>query len=227
MIMDAGIKLYYIAINALQSLGRRKGYFTSFVMIGLLFFLFFFTWNWIGFFSAWIDLENIFFEKAVEAGESGTFQSLIMLLTILKFGASIICFFLFLATLLYIKSFYRQKAAIEEEEILIKRLLGECSSIIALEFTLEGFYVLTAIGGIAIALSSAVFKRLISDFQKIGVFKGVGEAFTLDLLSEGFLLVMLLSLALFLVFHSVNRQADSEQLQSSVGKASEREQLES
>ncbi|WP_086347523.1 hypothetical protein [Candidatus Enterococcus clewellii] len=213
MLTEVSMILYYTVTSSFRSLVRRRGYFSSFIMIGLLFFLFFFSWKWVDFFSSWIILETVLQEMAKE-DEAASFQPLILLLTILRTGTILVCFFLFLAVILYTKHFYKQKAGIEQEEIVIKRLLGERSAIIASEFVLEAGYILVFFGSISLVLSTIIFKKLLRDIQVLGAFQNVVERFDPHHGIEFLLFLVVICLTLLSIFYTVYRQADREALAS-------------
>lgn len=209
MFADTGIKIYYIGRNAFFSLIRRKGYIYSYVMIGLLFFLFFFAWKWVGFFSSWIDLETAF-QKAAAPEDAYSFQPLLLLLSILRVGAIIISVFLALAVVLYTKHFYKQKAVIEQEELFVKRLLGESTPVIALEFVLEAGYVLIFFGSVALILSIITFQKLIQDIHALGAFQKVVEVFHVHTALEILWLFSIIGMVLSSIFYAVYRQVNNE-----------------
>lgn len=209
MFADTGIKMYYTGRNAFFSLIRRKGYVSSYVMIGLLFFLFFFAWKWVGFFSSWTDLETRL-QEAAAPEDAYSYQPLLLLLSILRVGAIIVSVFLMLAVVLYTKHFYKQKAVIEQEELFIKRLLGESTPVIALEFVLEAGYVLFFFGGVALVLSSIVFQKLIEDIHTLGAFQKVVEVFKVHHGIEIVWLFSMIGMVLIFIFYAVSRQINNE-----------------
>lgn len=204
------IKLYYMVRDSFYSLIRRKGYLSSFVMIFLLFFLVSFSWKGISFFSSWIDLERSLQEKAPDL-EASSFQPLILLLTILKTGTLVVSIFLILAAILYSKHFYKQKAGIEQEELLTKRLLGETSSIISLTFMLEAGYVLLLLGSAALVLGTQVFQRLLADIQALGAFQMATAAYKPYLRRELLFFLLIVVGTLVSVFYSVFRFVEKEE----------------
>lgn len=204
------IKLYYVVMDSFYSLIRRKGYLSSFVMIFLLLFLVSLSWKGIGFFFSWIDLERSLQEKAPDL-EASSFQPLLLLLTILKTGTLVVSIFLILAVILYSKHFYKQKAGIEQEELLTKRLLGETSSIISLTFMLEAGYVLLLLGSVALVLGTQVFQRLLADIQALGAFQMTAAAYKPNFRLELLFFLLIVAITLVSVFYSVFRFVEKEE----------------
>ncbi|MGC6769701.1 hypothetical protein [Enterococcus sp. LJL51] len=216
-------KAGYLLIRSLNALMRRKGYFFSFCLVGMLYFLLFFSIYWSNFFTFWIHWETELIEKSQDIYTAQAAQPLLMLLKSFRIGTIILSNAFFLAGLFYTKNLYRQIALIEKEAFYIERMLGEQTSVISLTFVAEAFYVMAAAGLAAMFLSRAALKKILGDISNLGGLKQVISDYQLGNMLTILVFLLLLVLTLAVIFRAVFKQVDSEQLNQPASEEQSRE----